>query len=129
MMRNAAETTSSEAAHLVTIPFLLHMIVFGMIPVFLICWVQVVHLPFLSKVKWNLIAILPLVLVALAFGFSSARSIAAVTRLHRDLMLTFNPVVPLGNRSEEHTSELQSLIRISYAVFCLKKKKNTIRTV
>src|SRR3546814_3293592 len=27
-------------------------------------------------------------------------------------------------RSEEHTSELQSLIRISYAVFCLKKKKN-----
>src|SRR3546814_5986816 len=28
-------------------------------------------------------------------------------------------------RSEEHTSELQSLMRISYAVFCLKKKKNT----
>src|SRR3546814_4430537 len=34
-------------------------------------------------------------------------------------------VVP-GTRSEEHTSELQSLMRISYAVFCLKKKK--IRT-
>src|SRR3546814_581685 len=31
----------------------------------------------------------------------------------------------LENRSEEHTSELQSLMRISYAVFCLKKKKNT----
>src|SRR3546814_10787624 len=29
-----------------------------------------------------------------------------------------------GPRSEEHTSELQSLMRISYAVFCLKKKKN-----
>src|SRR3546814_2612255 len=29
-----------------------------------------------------------------------------------------------GIRSEEHTSELQSLMRISYAVFCLKKKKN-----
>src|SRR3546814_2432256 len=28
-----------------------------------------------------------------------------------------------GGRSEEHTSELQSLMRISYAVFCLKKKK------
>src|SRR3546814_1940361 len=28
-------------------------------------------------------------------------------------------------RSEEHTSELQSLLRTSYAVFCLKKKKNT----
>src|SRR3546814_8141775 len=31
-------------------------------------------------------------------------------------------------RSEEHTSELQSLMRISYAVFCLKKKKETIIT-
>src|SRR3546814_1570435 len=31
----------------------------------------------------------------------------------------------LARRSEEHTSELQSLMRISYAVFCLKKKKNT----
>src|SRR3546814_2283303 len=31
------------------------------------------------------------------------------------------------NRSEEHTSELQSLMRISYAVFCLKKKKNIIK--
>src|SRR3546814_9305688 len=32
-------------------------------------------------------------------------------------------------RSEEHTSELQSLMRISYAVFCLKKKKKTTRQV
>src|SRR3546814_13441461 len=31
-----------------------------------------------------------------------------------------------GVRSEEHTSELQSLMRISYAVFCLKKKKTKI---
>src|SRR3546814_10632067 len=39
----------------------------------------------------------------------------------------------LDRRSEEHTSELQSLMRISYAVFCLKKKKththNQIRTI
>src|SRR3546814_9769960 len=39
--------------------------------------------------------------------------------------------IPLGRladgwRSEEHTSELQSLMRISYAVFCLKKQKKTI---
>src|SRR3546814_9287980 len=32
---------------------------------------------------------------------------------------------PRRGRSEEHTSELQSLMRISYAVFCLKKKKRT----
>src|SRR3546814_10866676 len=37
------------------------------------------------------------------------------------------PVIPAGasDRSEEHTSELQSLMRISYAVFCLKKKNRT----
>src|SRR3546814_7308634 len=33
-------------------------------------------------------------------------------------------LLPRLARSEEHTSELQSLMRISYAVFCLKKKKN-----
>src|SRR3546814_4547684 len=44
------------------------------------------------------------------------------------------PTVPLllifdgrGGRSEEHTSELQSLMRISYAVFCLKKKNKRIK--
>src|SRR3546814_6607211 len=35
------------------------------------------------------------------------------------------PQLDLFARSEEHTSELQSLMRISYAVFCLKKKKTT----
>src|SRR3546814_15169975 len=34
----------------------------------------------------------------------------------------FGCQAPFGSRSEEHTSELQSLMRISYAVFCLKKK-------
>src|SRR3546814_4906152 len=34
----------------------------------------------------------------------------------------------LAGRSEEHTSELQSLMRISYAVFCLKKKRRTQNT-
>src|SRR3546814_7083728 len=37
------------------------------------------------------------------------------------------PVASCSTRSEEHTSELQSLMRISYAVFCLKKKKQTHR--
>src|SRR3546814_3039500 len=38
------------------------------------------------------------------------------------LLVHRQPRTP-GHRSEEHTSELQSLMRISYAVFCLKKKK------
>src|SRR3546814_2533381 len=38
-------------------------------------------------------------------------------------------VQPVLDRSEEHTSELQSLMRISYAVFCLKKKKKDIHVI
>src|SRR3546814_5148600 len=39
------------------------------------------------------------------------------------------PYTPPKERSEEHTSELQSLMRISYAVFCLKKKKKKEKTI
>src|SRR3546814_961592 len=42
-------------------------------------------------------------------------------------LLEFLVVAIAGVRSEEHTSELQSLMRISYAVFCLKKKKQTTK--
>src|SRR3546814_3270743 len=45
-----------------------------------------------------------------------------------DIGLTAQGRRVLDERSEEHTSELQSLMRISYAVFCLKKKKQT-RTI
>src|SRR3546814_3404706 len=43
-------------------------------------------------------------------------------------IFTLPPTCAWRNRSEEHTSELQSLMRISYAVFCLKKKKSAQRT-
>src|SRR3546814_5546314 len=51
---------------------------------------------------------------------ANRKSVHAATRrrLIRELKHT------LAGRSEEHTSELQSLMRISYAVFCLKKKNN-----
>src|SRR3546814_7810456 len=38
------------------------------------------------------------------------------------------PLIQLANRSEEHTSELQSLMRNSYAVFCLTQKQKNIYT-
>src|SRR3546814_9655450 len=41
---------------------------------------------------------------------------------------SFGSRFQIGSRSEEHTSELQSLMRISYAVFCLKKKKTNDHT-
>src|SRR3546814_5646530 len=46
----------------------------------------------------------------------------------QELMRNFNPAFDFRARSEEHTSELQSLMRISYAVFCLKKQKKNLTT-
>src|SRR3546814_949562 len=56
-------------------------------------------------------------------GDAPAAPLAHPHRLHRPAvsLLVRHPL--LRDKSEEHTSELQSLMRISYAVFCLKKKK------
>src|SRR3546814_4003475 len=54
-------------------------------------------------------------------GCSVAASEASAPPRSRRGIITAGGV--LATRSEEHTSELQSLMRISYAVFCLKKKK------
>src|SRR3546814_1506238 len=71
--------------------------------------------------------------VGLVLGLAGA----AVTIANRGMpwakKLVVIVVLPLlcayvGGRSEEHTSELQSLMRISYAVFCLKKKNNHVHT-
>src|SRR3546814_2523550 len=64
----------------------------------------------------------------LALFHGVAGVLAAVHRRHLlDTPPQFCDVFCFGceGRSEEHTSELQSLMRISYAVFCLKKKKHT----
>src|SRR3546814_3924123 len=59
---------------------------------------------------------------------SSAATISAIRSRNHGSYLAIPwisaTVKPSRNRSEEHTSELQSLMRISYAVFCLKKKMN-----
>src|SRR3546814_7637542 len=79
-------------------------------------------------------------LTAAAFamaGCATAVPPVEVTRFHTNAVAGWAPgtryaiaTAPLDGpgteRSEEHTSELQSLMRISYAVFCLKKKKQTI---
>src|SRR3546814_2312642 len=48
--------------------------------------------------------------------------------VERNATLLTSPQNFARRRSEEHTSELQSLMRISYAVFCLKKKKTQLKS-
>src|SRR3546814_3472211 len=56
------------------------------------------------------------------------RSLGAIDTLLR-ASYDLQPQPVATDRSEEHTSELQSLMRISYAVFCLKKKNNNYTTI
>src|SRR3546814_6667249 len=58
----------------------------------------------------------PLLIASFAFNFNNFVLITLLTRGGPDIIGATTPA-----RSEEHTSELQSLMRISYAVFCLKK--------
>src|SRR3546814_2623919 len=55
-----------------------------------------------------------------------ARAIATAQKSDRPSLIACRTTI--GFRSEEHTSELQSLMRISYAVFCLKKKNQKTLT-
>src|SRR3546814_10474716 len=71
---------------------------------------------------------------ACEFDYSGAQACKALRdEGYRVVLVNSNPATimtdpEMADRSEEHTSELQSLMRISYAVFCLKKKKNTHHT-
>src|SRR3546814_5056492 len=65
------------------------------------------------------------VLNAANFGVPQNRERLFVLGVRKGRTLPCYPAPLTRARSEEHTSELQSLMRISYAVFCLKKKKHT----
>src|SRR3546814_8920775 len=63
-------------------------------------------------------------LCAVAAGLLASGVALADAQLDPQLLSKMGVAAPTDQRSEEHTSELQSLMRISYAVFCLKKKTN-----
>src|SRR3546814_4504880 len=81
-------------------------------PLFWTRWLPPLHEGLASRFRagWRAEAFILWSILGLALGYRAPALLAAV------------PLIPLWGRSEEHTSELQSLMRISYAVFCLKKK-------
>jgi lipid A ethanolaminephosphotransferase len=97
MIRNAAVTTQAESQHLITPAFIMHMLLTGILPSLLILWVRIVHRPFLKKFVWNMAVIVPCIVVFAIVGLGFSKTYAAVGRLHRDIMLTFNPFIPIGS--------------------------------
>src|SRR3546814_8686603 len=75
--------------------------------------------PYTTLFRSSVLGALIVVFVTLGFDFFEGPGVLTFGILALFILLAF----PQGVlRSEEHTSELQSLMRISYAVFCLKKK-------
>src|SRR3546814_2421525 len=85
---------------------------------------QLAPVAVLSRQRSTLLPEVPTIFEVAAIGDEQAWWLdyrAGLTELGRTLIA--EPGTPDDRRSEEHTSELQSLMRISYAVFCLKKKQ------
>src|SRR3546814_9250235 len=61
------------------------------------------------------------------FAFCGLPAVPGKPYCPHHVAVAFQPMS--SRRSEEHTSELQSLMRTSYAVFCLKKKKTTLENI
>src|SRR3546814_3129271 len=78
----------------------------------------------MERLNWHLADQLSRFAEVRMIGPSGSASLAPSS-----VQVSESPLRPLPHflRSEEHTSELQSLMRISYAVFCLKKKKKKIK--
>src|SRR3546814_9206664 len=93
----------------------------------LVLLIPVLGLMHLDQYRDSLIAaeIDSLRIQARAFSLSLGSTAVVATQVGDERLL---PEVTRKLRSEEHTSELQSLMRISYAVFCLKKKKKIKHT-
>src|SRR3546814_4658313 len=83
------------------------------------------YMPGLGHLGVNLLIALAILvvgwIVSIAAGRAVHRLAARSPRIDRTIVPMIHSITVW--RSEEHTSELQSLMRISYAVFCLKKKK------
>jgi lipid A ethanolaminephosphotransferase len=95
MIRNAMETTPAEAQHLITPGFILHVALFGMIPIGLILWVRVVHRPIMQKLLWNTVTIVMCLAVFAVSALSYSKAYTAAVRQHRDIVKSLNPVVPI----------------------------------
>ena len=97
MVRNAAETTTSEASHLMTAAFFRHMVLYAVLPSLLIAVVRIRHRTFGAKLKRNLAVIIPLLLVAFGMTMWQYPAIASTLRNNRVLIKTLNPVSPIFN--------------------------------
>lgn len=95
MILNTMQTTPAEAGHLITPGFLLHYLLFAIVPCLLIAWVKIVHRPYISKLGWNAALTVVLAVIFVASATLQMPAIASTLRQHRDLLKYLTPVTPV----------------------------------
>lgn len=97
MLQSALDTTNAEAGHLISLAFIRHVTVFGILPSLLIIWMKIDHRPFWGKVKQNSMFIFPALILAIALFMMNASTFTSLGREHKEWIATLNPVMPIGN--------------------------------
>lgn len=97
MLQSAIDTTNAEAGHLITPAYMWHMSLFGLVPALLVSWVRIKHRPYLQKIKWNMIVIIPAIVFFFVAALSHASTYLSLGREHRDWFATLNPIAPIVN--------------------------------
>jgi lipid A ethanolaminephosphotransferase len=97
MIRNAAETTTAEAGHLLTPAFIMHMLLYGLLPSLLVAVVRIRHRTIGAKVKYNLALIVPLLLLTVAVAAWQFPAIASTLRNNKQIIKTLNPLTPIAS--------------------------------
>lgn len=95
MIRNAMETTPAEANNLITRGFVLHVLLYGLLPVMLILWVRIAHRPILQKLLWNTGVVVACLAMFAAAAFAYSKPLVAAIRQHKDVVKSLNPVTPI----------------------------------
>jgi lipid A ethanolaminephosphotransferase len=108
MIRNAAQTTTAEAGHLMTPAFYRHMALYAVLPSLLIALVRIDHRPIGAKLKWNMAFITPLLLLALVMTLWQFSGIASTLRNNRIIIATLNPITPIFSAVEFAVAEDKS---------------------
>lgn len=96
MVESALVTTGPEAGHLITPNFILHVLLYAVLPALLILIVRVRHRRFFAKALRNLALIVPALGIALTLVSYNYAAIAFVARQHKEVLNVFNPAAPLS---------------------------------
>ncbi|WP_426125112.1 phosphoethanolamine transferase [Pararhizobium sp. PWRC1-1] len=97
MIRNAVSTTPQEAGPLITGAFLLHILLYGILPSVLVCLIRIKHRPFIGKFFVNVAVISLCLSLCIGLIISNYSGISSNIRQHRDMMTKLTPFAAIAS--------------------------------